>query len=82
METLIVTTKVSADGTVTLPVPANVAGRDVEIRYTVKPKTTGEAVDKYGWPIGFWEQLAADPITDPAFRRYPQPEADPPPSFE
>jgi hypothetical protein len=82
METLIVTTKVSEDGKVTLPAPATIPGTEVEVRYTVKAKQPGEAVDEYGWPIGFWEELAADPITDPAFRRYPQPEADPPPSFE
>lgn len=82
METLVVKTKVSEAGKITVPAPGNLVGEEVEVRYSVMATKPSEPVDEHGWPIGFWEKLAADPITDPAFKRYPQPEADPPPSFE
>jgi hypothetical protein len=82
METLFVTTNVSSDGQITVPAPGSVRGEKVQVQYKVKRLQADEPVDEYGYPIGFWEKLAADPITDPAFKRYPQPEADPPPSFE
>jgi hypothetical protein len=81
METLIVTTNVSEDGKVTIPAPGSHTGDEVQIRYTLN-KVKKEPVDDHGWPIGFWEWLQANPITDPAFKRYPQGEADPPPSFD
>jgi hypothetical protein len=82
VETVIATTKVSDDGKMTVKVPEAFNGQLVDVVISIKSKPPEEACDKNGWPIGFWEKLAANPITDPAFKRYPQPEADPPPSFE
>jgi hypothetical protein len=82
METLITTTKVSENGTVTLPAPASMKGKRVKIQYSFQPEEPDVPRDDKGWPIGFFEYLKANPITDPAFKRYPQGEAEPPPSFE
>ena len=66
----------------TIDVPPSFSGQNVDV--VVKIKTTGrpEQVDPNGWQVGFWEWLRANPITDPAFKRYPQGEADPAPSFD
>jgi hypothetical protein len=81
METLIVTAKVSEDGKVTIPAPGSHTGDEVQVQYTFK-KVQTEPVDERGWPIGFWDWLKENRITDPAFKRYPQGEAEPPPSFD
>jgi hypothetical protein len=80
--TVFATTKVSDDGKMTIDVPADFKGKDVDVVVNIKPVPPKEEVDEYGWSIGFWEWLKANPITDPAFKRYPQGEADPPPSFD
>jgi hypothetical protein len=51
----------------------------VEVR--IKRKDDMATVDERGWPIGFFEKYVGC-IKDPKFMRHPQPEADPPPSFE
>jgi hypothetical protein len=82
METVMTNAKVSDDGKLTLTVPDSFKGATVDVTLKIEKKKPDVPRDKNGWPIGFWEKLAADPITDPNFRRYPQGEAEPQPSFE
>jgi hypothetical protein len=83
METLIATTQVSDDGKLVLKAPESFNGAKVRVKYSLQKEEDDDVPrDKNGWPIGFWESIAADPITDPNFKRYPQGEAEPPPSFE
>jgi hypothetical protein len=82
METLTASAKVSEDATVTLPVPPTMRGKRVKVQYSLENEEADIPRDANGWPIGFFEYFKENPITDPAFKRYPQGEADPPPSFE
>lgn len=80
MDTMIATTKVSDDGTLTVSVPPAFKGATVEVRVR-RTNETGGPVDERGWPVGFFEKYVGC-IKDPKFKQHPQPEADPPPSFE
>jgi hypothetical protein len=80
METVTATAKVSDDGTLTLSVPPTFNGATVEVQIKKKDPIT-EPLDEKGWPVGFFEKYVGC-IKDPKFKRQPQPEADPPPSFE
>jgi hypothetical protein len=67
------TATASEDGKLTLPVPDEFKGMEVQVSYYLKTKYRGP-VDKRGWPVGFFEEFAGS-IRDPKFRRYP-PEED------
>jgi hypothetical protein len=81
METLIVTTKVADDGKITIPAPGSHCGDDVEVYYQLKKLNKDEPVDKFGWPIGFWDKVYGS-ITDPKFERPPQGELPPVPNLD
>lgn len=59
--------QVSADGQLTLNLPADLANQTVEV--TVEVQTDDIPRDALGWPIGFFERtygaLADDPIERP-----------------
>ena len=82
MATVFATTKISDDSKMTIEVPEDFKGKAVEVMVNIKPARESGPVDENGWPIGFWDWLKANPITDPAFKRYPQGEAEPAPSFD
>jgi hypothetical protein len=80
-KTLTLTAKVSSEAELVLKVPEVFKGKTVEVQCTLKDKRDKVPRDEHGWPIGFWERVAGS-IKDPKFKRYPQGEPDPPPSFE
>ncbi|MBL8161157.1 MAG: hypothetical protein JNJ61_04170 [Anaerolineae bacterium] len=68
METMKLRARVGEDGLLKLELPTSgLANRDLEVVIVMQPLE--EAVDEYGWPLGFFDRtygaLADDPIERP-----------------
>lgn len=69
METIKIQTHVGSDGVLTLQLPSEMAGQELEVLVTVHPKEK-----KHVWPPGYFDRtagsLADDPIERPPQGHY------------
>jgi hypothetical protein len=79
METVTAEVKVSSDGRLEFAAPETFKGATAIL--TLTKKEPAAAAEKRGWPLGFWESVYGS-IQDENFKRWPQGEMDPAPSFE
>jgi hypothetical protein len=56
MQTITLKTHADQDGMVTLVIPTNLAGREVEIVLVMQP-LDAEPVDEMGYPLGYFENI-------------------------
>jgi hypothetical protein len=65
------TTRVNADGTICIPVPASIAQANTEVLVTVQPLVSkGHPMDREEW-LAFLGRVCGS-IDDPTFERHPQ----------
>jgi hypothetical protein len=70
METILLRRRAGEDGTLTIPIPETLRGKELEVLVVLQPvapdETDLEQTDERGWPLGFFEEtygsLADDPI--------------------
>lgn len=71
MKSLHIRAHVDAHGTLTLTMPPEMAGQDVELVVVFEPVTPTKTIELHteatGWPAGFWERTAGawqgEPLT-------------------
>ncbi|MBN1563878.1 MAG: hypothetical protein JXA10_08565 [Anaerolineae bacterium] len=65
MQTITLKTQADQDGLITLAIPTDLAGREIEIVLVMHPLDS-EPVDEMGYPLGYFEEtygmFAGDPI--------------------
>ncbi len=70
MNTTVVTSRVGADGVLSVVLPLGPAGANQEVRVTVEPIASKPAMTQEEWTA--WVKSMAGSIDDPTFRRHEQ----------
>ena len=70
MQTITLKTHADQDGMVTLVIPTNLAGREVEIVLVMQP-LDAEPVDEMGYPLGYFKETYGMFADEPLVRDQP-----------